>query len=193
LSYLYFVSGNAQDVSINILNQPASLYVGSSSGQVTIEICNNDGGTKNVPLNKLRPLISLPSLLVGTTLVSISNVGWQVLSNNGSTIMFENTSTIASGECSQIILGYTAINPGGPLTITGTIGFNGSQTVGNLSGNDNSTTSITVLNDTDKDTIVDVNDIDDDNDGILDIVEYQACGIGGTAACDTDGDGIPTH
>jgi len=193
LSLLYFSRVNAQDVSINILNQPASLNVGSTNGQVTVDICNNDGGTNSAPLSKVRPLITIPSSLIGTSLVSISNVGWQVLSNNGSTIMFENTSTIASGECSQIILGYTAINPGGPLTITGTIGFNGSQTVGNLSGNDNSTTSITVLNDTDKDTIVDVNDIDDDNDGILDIVEYQACGIGGTAACDTDGDGIPNH
>ena len=193
LSLLYFGRVNAQDVSINILNQPASLNVGSTNGQVTVDICNNDGGTNSAPLSKVRPLITIPSSLIGTSLVSISNVGWQVLSNNGSTIMFENTSTIASGECSQITLGYTAINPGGPLTITGTIGFNGSQTVGNLSGNDNSTTSITVLNDTDKDTITDVNDIDDDNDGILDIVEYQACGIGGTAACDTDGDGIPNH
>ena len=193
LSLLYFSGVNAQDVSINILDQPASLNVGSTNGQVTVDICNNDGGTKSAPLSKVRPLITLPSSLIGTSLVAISNVGWQVLSNNGSTVMFENTSTIASGECSQIILGYTAINPGGPLTITGTIGFNGSQTAGNLSGNDNSTTSITVLLDTDKDTIADVNDIDDDNDGILDTVEYQACGIGGTAACDTDGDGIPNH
>jgi hypothetical protein len=193
LSFLYFGRGNAQDVSINILNQPASLYVGSTSGQVTIDICNNDGGMKNAPLNKLRPLISLPSLLVGTTLVSISNVGWQVLSNNGSTMRFENTATIAAGECSQIVLGYTAMNPGGPLTITGTMGFNGPQTVGNLSENDNSTTLMTVIIDTDKDGFPDISDIDDDNDGILDTVEYQACGVGGSATCDSDNDGVPNH
>jgi hypothetical protein len=197
LCLFYLSEGKSQDVSINILNQPPSVAQGSTIGRITIDICNNDGGTTNVPLNKLRPLITLPSQLVGTSLISISNSGWNILSNDGSNIRFENTSTIILGECSQIIIGYTGVNLGGPLTVVGTIGFNGPQTVGNIPGNDNSTTSITVANstDTDSDGILDTADLDDDNDGILDTVEdSSACGTNVAASgtnADCDGDGIP--
>jgi hypothetical protein len=37
------------------------------------------------------------------------------------------------------------VNIGGPLTVTGTLGFNGPQTIGNQTGNDNSTSTITVV------------------------------------------------
>jgi hypothetical protein len=55
----------AQDVSINILNQPAAVAKGSSIGRVTIDICNNDGGIRTAAANKLRPLISFPSPWLG--------------------------------------------------------------------------------------------------------------------------------
>jgi hypothetical protein len=115
----------AQDVSINILNQPAAVAKGSSTGRVIIDICNNDGGIRTAAANKLRPLISLPSSLVGSSIVPVNIVGWTVLSNEGSNIRLENTLPIAPATCSQIEIGYTGVNVGGPLTITGTLGFNG--------------------------------------------------------------------
>jgi hypothetical protein len=187
---------SAQDVSINILNQPASVPQGSTIGRITIDICNNDGGFTNTPLNKLRPLVSLPSALVGTTLVPVSNTGWNILSNNGTTIRFENTVAIAPGECSQLIIGYTGVNVGGPLTITGTLGFNGPQTVGNITGNDNSTTSITVVtSDTDGDGVTDAQEaIDgtDPNDGCEYLATSQVYANTTTAwrADDCDSDGL---
>ncbi|MDI9859353.1 hypothetical protein [Flectobacillus roseus] len=177
----------AQDVSINILNQPAAVAKGSSTGRVIIDICNNDGGIRTAAANKLRPLISLPSSLVGSSIVPVNIVGWTVLSNDGSNIRLENTLPIAPATCSQIEIGYTGVNVGGPLTITGTLGFNGPQTTGNLSGNDNSTTSLTVFLDTDNDGVGDSIDLDDDNDGILDTVENAQANV------DTDGDGVPNR
>ena len=140
---LFSVKIKAQDVSINIINQPATLTQGSALGRVMVDICNNDGGSRNAVAGKLRPLISFPSSLVGNTVVPITFAGWNVLTNDGQSIRLENTVAIAPGECSHIVLGYTGVNIGGPLTVTGTMGFNGPQTVGNLTGNDNSTTTIT--------------------------------------------------
>ncbi|NBA78865.1 hypothetical protein GOQ04_25155, partial [Emticicia sp. ODNR4P] len=197
---LVSVKVKAQDVSINIINQPATLAQGSTLGRVTVDICNNDGGSRNAAANKLRPLISFPTSLIGTTVVPITTTGWNVLTNDGQTIRLENTSVIAPGECSQIVLGYTGQNIGGPLTVTGTLGFNGPQTVGNVPGNDNSTTSITIIAgdpDSDGDGVTDPTDLDDDNDGILDSVEdaAQCTSASGvvTASTDCDGDGIPNR
>jgi hypothetical protein len=93
--------------------------------------------------------------------VPITFVGWTVLANDGQSIRLENTVAIAPGECSHIVLGYTGVNIG--LTVTGTMGFNGPQTVGNLTGNDNSTTSITIA----------AGGTDSDGDGDPDVSDQQ--------------------
>ena len=80
---LFSVKIKAQDVSINIINQPATLTQGSALGRVMVDICNNDGGSRNAAVGKLRPLISFPSSLVGNTVVPITFVGWTVLANDG--------------------------------------------------------------------------------------------------------------
>jgi hypothetical protein len=41
---LVSVEMKAQDVSINIINQPSTVTQGSTLGRVTVDICNNDGG-----------------------------------------------------------------------------------------------------------------------------------------------------
>ena len=182
---LVSVKIQAQDVSINIINQPATLPQGSTMGRITIDICNNDGGSRVAAIGKLQPEISFPNGLIGNSVVTITTTGWPVVSNNGQTIRLQNTAAIAPGECSQIVLGYTAVSVGGPLAVTGTLYFNGNPTFGNLLGNDISTTSITVFLDTDGDSIADTIDLDDDNDGILDTVEDAQF------LADLDGDGIP--
>jgi hypothetical protein len=80
------------------------------------------------------------------------------------------------------------------LTVTGTLGFNGPQTTGNLTGNDNSTTSITVITG------------DTDGDGDPDLTDPQptdpcAWGTGQVLAntttawrtADCDGDGVTNY
>lgn len=193
---LFSVKIKAQDVSINIINQPATLTQGSALGRVMVDICNNDGGNRNAVAGKLRPLISFPSSLVGNTVVPITFPGWNVLTNDGQSIRLENTVAIAPGECSHIVLGYTGVNIGGPLTVTGTMGFNGPQTVGNLTGNDNSTTSITIA----------AGGTDSDGDGDPDISDpapNDPCnwGTGQVIAnttlvwrnADCDGDGVTNY
>jgi hypothetical protein len=135
----------AQDVSINILNKPVSVSQGATNGRVTIDICNNDGGNAVTPLRKIRPLLKLPTDLIGFSVTIVSSQGWNVISNNGYEVEFENTGSIAPGQCSQIILGYTGVSLGGPSTVIGTIGFDGAPTPGNVTTNDQSTTSIRVI------------------------------------------------
>jgi hypothetical protein len=64
---LVSVKIQAQDVSINIINQPSTVTQGSTLGRVTVDICNNDGGSRSAAANRLRPLITLPSSLIGST------------------------------------------------------------------------------------------------------------------------------
>lgn len=135
----------AQDVSINILNQPVSVSQGATNGRVTIDICNNDGGNTITPLGKIRPLLILPTDLIGSSLTVVSSYGWNVISNNGYRVEFENTGSISPGQCSQIILGYTGVSFGGPSIVMGSIGFDGAPTTGNVTTNDRSTTSIRVI------------------------------------------------
>jgi hypothetical protein len=180
-------SVQAQDVSINILNQPSSVPQLATTGRVYVDVCNNDGGATNAAVGKLRPSIQFPTSITGASVIGTGLTGWNIISNDGITIVLENTTAIAPGECSQIILGYTGVSLGGPSTVTGTLTFNGTAPFGNLTGNDVSTTSITVLLDTDGDLVADVVDLDDDNDGILDTVED------GQLSADSDGDGIPNR
>ena len=135
---------HAQDVSINILGLSPSVPL-NTNGLILVDVCNNDGGNTNLEVNRIRPTIEFPASHVGMSVVPIINNGFILISNNGTTIVYENTIQIPPGECLQIIVGYTGVNPGGPEIVTGTIVFNGGPTTGNLPGNDVSTTSITVL------------------------------------------------
>jgi hypothetical protein len=145
LSNLLFLNNIfGQDMSINILSVPASVLRGGT-GTVEVEICNNDGGTRNLPLNKVRPLISLPSALVSGTVTIADTSFWRVVTNSGNSIRLENKATIVPGDCNKFILSYTAAHVGGPSNATGALFWNGPQTSGNIAANDNSSTGIQVL------------------------------------------------
>ncbi|WP_157607457.1 hypothetical protein [Runella limosa] len=140
--------------------------------------------------------VAFPSAIVGT-IVGVTTTGWTINSNTGGTIVLTNSTSILAGACSQITLGYTATTLGGPSAVTGTLSFPAGALVGDLSTNNTSTTSISVLLDTDGDLVPDVDDLDDDNDGILDTVEAAASCTSAsgtvTANIDCDGDGIPNR
>jgi hypothetical protein len=54
-----------------------------------VDICNNDGGTRNAAIGKLEPVISFPNLITGTSVVPVTITGWTVISNDGQTIRLE--------------------------------------------------------------------------------------------------------
>lgn len=186
----------AQDISVNILNQPAYVPQLATTGRVTVDVCNNDGGTTAATAGRVSVTVAFPSAIVGT-IVGVTTTGWTINSNTGGTIVFTNSTSILAGACSQITLGYTATTLGGPSAVTGTLSFPAGALVGDLSTNNTSTTSISVLLDTDGDLVPDVDDLDDDNDGILDTVEAAASCTSAsgtvTANIDCDGDGIPNR
>ena len=138
-------SAIAQDISISLSTESPNPVTQGNSGTVKVTICNN--GLIPLLANRVRPLISFPSSLTVNSVTVISGTGWDILSNDGQTIRLQNTSVLSllPATCNEIILGYTGINIGGPLTVTGTLGFNGSQTIGNITSNDNSTSTIAVL------------------------------------------------
>jgi hypothetical protein len=135
----------AQDISLSLTTEAPNPVAQGTSGTVKVTICNN--GIIPLTANRVRPLISFPSTLTGASVTVISGAGWTVLSNDGQSIRLQNNSILSllPATCSDIILGFTGVNIGGPLTVTGTLGFNGPQTIGNQTGNDNSTSTITVV------------------------------------------------
>ncbi|MBE9465206.1 T9SS type A sorting domain-containing protein [Dyadobacter sp. UP-52] len=136
----------AQDVSINLLANPGSITKGTQ-GIIQVTVCNNAPNNVFVPIDILRPLISLTGASV--TILGIntqtSTAGWTIVSNTGTAITLANTTaTFGPSDCSVLNLIVSGDEVGGPWTVTGSLGFNGPQTTGNQTGNDNTTTSIAV-------------------------------------------------
>jgi hypothetical protein len=78
--------------------------------------------------------------------------------------------------------------------VTGTLGFNGPQTTGNLTGNDNSTTSITVITgDTDGDGDPDVTDPQPTNPCSWGTGQVLANTSTAWRDADCDGDGVTNY
>lgn len=136
----------AQDIDINLLSVPGSVAQGQS-GYVTVTLCNGDASPIDAVVNKIRPLVSLPSNVVVTTITDGTGgplTEWSVLSNSANNVRLNNIVPLVNGECYTFRIGFTGTVVSGPGPVTGTIGFNGPQTPGNNTANDNSTSSIAV-------------------------------------------------
>lgn len=156
----------AQDISLNIISELNGVPNGvwplsplpTTSG-IRVTVCNNDGGVRNVPAFKLKPLISVP--LAGSFVQIAPNAqqinlpaGWSIVSNTGSSIQLCNgTDTWPPGECRDFLIYVTPVAAGGPAIVAaslfwgnnGTCFQSGPQTPGNNPNNDNSQTSVTVV------------------------------------------------
>lgn len=155
----------AQDVGINIISQENSVNDGewakdAPEGTVTIlvTICNNSGGSTNVPSYKLRPLISVPSAIVKVAPAGKQTglpAGWTILTlTDGSIRLSNGTDQLPPAECREFPIYLEPVAEGGPLTVTSTLSFSngnapgsavGPQTVGNNPANDNSTTTVKII------------------------------------------------
>lgn len=152
--FMWMIKASAQDVGINILMQPASIPKGGT-GVIRVDISNNDGGNTKLPQGKIRPLISVPST-VNITGVTDLPAGWAICSQDLTNIRVSNGTdgNLAPGDEYTFYINVTGVTidlDGSSITATLAFGAgpsspctNGAQTVGNVTGNDNSTTSVAV-------------------------------------------------
>ena len=140
----------AQDVSINILNTPASLPL-STTGSIQVDLCNTDPDNLSAPVNKLNPQISVGP---NVTIVGVANLdgspltNFTIVSNTSQIIRLTNTVPLPNPVCLSfkvIVQGTMIDTPGSIGGITAMLDFQGSQTAGNKTFNDNSTTSVAVI------------------------------------------------
>jgi hypothetical protein len=139
----------AQDVSINLTPGQGSI-LNFTQGDIQVKLCNEDPSPITAPANKLRPIVSVPDNL---TIVGLVNddfsplTNWTVvkMTNNPSdhTVILRYTSTLANADCIAFRIIVEGNTVGGGI-ITGSLAFQGPQTPGNLTANDNSTAAIPV-------------------------------------------------
>lgn len=146
----------SQDVEINILSDPYPVLINSTNGTILVDINNRSGITgQYVPNYKIRPQIGLPAGFEVTTVDLPS--GWAEIyrSSDNRVVMFTN-GTDGTGFLPNISRRVTVhykapANATNPLLVNGTIFWgdgqapgtgSGPQTVNNVTGNDNSQTSV---------------------------------------------------
>ena len=148
----------AQDIQLNINTiMPSTVAVGQTAN-ILVDVCNMDANPVTAPANKIRTLISTSGVVTVTGVSDVNGnplTGWTVLSlgtGPGNSIRLEYNNTMANFTCSSFHVNLLAIAVG-TGNFTGTLqwgtagvpgGATGPQTVGNIPGNDNSTTGIIV-------------------------------------------------
>lgn len=120
-----------------------------------IQITIGNTGTANIPISKLRPVISFPSIVnvLADGLQTGIPSGWTIISNTGSQIRICNSGdVIAGGSSRTIILKVQGVSIGGPLIFSGQLNFGGANCTlagpapaGNNTIDDGATSSITVV------------------------------------------------
>ncbi len=122
-----------------------------------LQITIGNTGTANIVASKLRPVITIPA--IATLLPDAQQTGlpagWIIVlgSNTGSQIRICNGSDVISGSANRIIiLKVQGVTVGGPLTFSGQLNFGGATCsaagpapTGNVTADDNGTSSITVV------------------------------------------------
>lgn len=158
--FLLLFSAKAQDLDINIIPLLNGSINGvwplnASNARIQVTVCNNDGGGRSVPQFKVRPVISVDPtkvLMASSVLQTDLPAGWSIVSNTGNSIRLCNSiDTWMPGECRTFTILITPVALGsGPVSATlnwangVTCSSSGTQTTGNITGNDNSGTSVTV-------------------------------------------------
>lgn len=133
--------------------------VNGEFGQIEISVCNNNPAPVGLAAYKVRPQLSTNNLMEITGVTDLPT-GWFICSlgaGPGNTIRLSNGTDngLLDGECRTFFIDYKAVGIGLNSLISATLGFGsgtvagactgpGGQTVGNLPGNDNGQTSVTV-------------------------------------------------
>jgi gliding motility-associated-like protein len=163
-------------------------YTANQTGSYSVIVRNDLGcvsDTSDVVVVTAKPIPSAPISISGpTNVLIISNETYTAETVAGASSYNWTLPSSWTGSSSTNIINVTVKgNPGidtiyVSATVNGCTGPNAKLVV-----------TSKLAPDHDKDGYPDDEDLDDDNDGILDTVEYSACGFN-IETCDTDGDGI---
>ncbi|PSL22686.1 putative secreted protein (Por secretion system target) [Dyadobacter jiangsuensis] len=146
---LFARKGNAQDLDIN-LNPQQALILDKTNGALEVKICNCHTANVASGNDKLRPQISFPENL---TIQDITNTdgsaltGFSIQSLNNApgnhTVRLLMNTSLANASCASFLIQVKGNGVGAGI-ITATLGFQGPQTVGNFTANDNALATIPV-------------------------------------------------
>lgn len=138
----------AQDVSINITNFPSVPLGGSVP--ILVTVCNEDPNPITAVANKLRPQLSVSP---NVTITGVTNTDGSPLTDftilsldggNGNNVTVLLTVPLPNGECKSFNVNVTGTVISGNTLFNSSLGFQGPQTPGNITGNDNSPSGIAV-------------------------------------------------
>jgi len=141
--------------TMNVL--PANSGLVSLGDTLDLQITIGNTGSASIPAFKLRPVITVPNLIV-TLLLNPSQSGlppgWSIVTNDGTQIRICNgADVIPSNQSRTIFIKVRAIAIGGPSTFAGQIAFGSATTcanagpsvTGNNPADDNATSTIQVV------------------------------------------------
>lgn len=144
----------AQNVLLNILTRDNGQVRSKSNVLIEVTVCNTSS-VDSVPVYKLKPQISIPSLIakfIGNG--HMLPEGWAVVFQDASTIRLSNgTDIIPPHGCRTLLLSLQGTARGGPSTVSGNLLFSNGQSPGSATGSapsgdnpadNNSTTTIRV-------------------------------------------------
>ncbi len=155
LTFLTRIAGFSQ-ANPSIAVVPLNSGLVSLGGTLDLEITIGNTGVANIPAFKLRPIITVPSIV--TVLPDAQQTGlppgWTIVTNTGSQIRICNGSDVIAGLTSRtIFIKVQGVAIGGPSTFAGQINFAngtncavaGAAVSGNNTADDFSTSTIQVV------------------------------------------------
>ena len=177
-SYVWF------NDSVEIVSAIGRTYTAKDSGRYTVVVKNSNGCSSAPSATKVVIMNSAPnapdSILGPVRVFSGSGNVYRIVPVDGATNYTWTLPTGWKGFSSSDTIAVKAGKYAGTISVTAN---------SDMCASDPTTLYISIVPDSDKDGVVDLDDLDDDNDGILDVVEYAACDPL-SELCDTDADGI---
>jgi hypothetical protein len=145
----------AQNILLNVLTQNKGMVAKNKTTFLELTI-SNTSATKTVLAYKLKPQISFPPNLVAVEEKGhVLPDGWVILSTKNEVVSLSNgTDMIPENGTRTILIAIRGKDIGGPSTISGNLSFstgvapgsvNGIATLGDNSGDNSSSTTITVV------------------------------------------------
>ena len=156
LAFFFIKTNGFSQANPSIAVMPLNAGLVSLGGTLELQITIGNTGISNIPVFKLRPVITVPAIV--TILPNIQQTGlpagWSIVTNIGSQIRICNGTDVIGGSSSRtIFIKVQAVAIGGPSTFLGQINFSngvncavaGPAVSGNNSADDLSSSTLQVV------------------------------------------------